>query len=121
MKTKTKKFFLTVLGGTAAGFANGLLGAGGGMLAVPILKKHGLKTKEAHSNSVAVIMPLSLFSAVMYLLNGSVKLSSARPFIPWGLLGAAAGTLLLKKLPDKWIKRLFAAFMIWAGVRLMLK
>ena len=37
---KSKKI-LTALLGMAIGFINGLLGAGGGMLAVPLLKKYG--------------------------------------------------------------------------------
>lgn len=91
------------------------------MLAVPALQKCGLERKKAHANSVAVIMPLSLFSAVLYLINGNVTLSDALPFVPWGLIGAAVGTFLLRKLPDKWIRRLFAIFMIWAGIRLLMR
>lgn len=116
---KVSENLKSVAGGLIAGFANGLLGAGGGMLAVPALQKSGLGRKEAHANSVAVIMPLSLFSAVLYLVNGSVTVSDALLFVPWGLIGAAVGTFLLRKLPDKWIRRLFAVFMIWAGIRLL--
>ncbi len=118
---KVSENLKSTVGGLIAGFANGMLGAGGGMLAVPALQKSGLDRKEAHSSSVAVILPLSLFSAVLYLLNGNVKLSDALPFIPWGLIGAVAGTFLLRRLPDKWIRRIFAAFMIWAGIRLLLR
>ena len=39
------------------GIINGLLGAGGGMLAVPALKKLGLSQKDAHRNALAVILP----------------------------------------------------------------
>ncbi len=118
MKEKTNNL-LTVGGGLLAGFVNGLLGAGGGMLSVPILERSNLEKKKAHASAVAVIMPLSLFSATLYLINGSVTVSDAVKYIPWGLLGAAAGTLLLKKLPDKWIRRIFAIFMIWAGITLL--
>lgn len=120
MKEKTNNL-LTVGGGLLTGFVNGLFGAGGGMLSVPILGKYGLKKKESHASAVAVIMPLSLFSATLYLLNGSVTINDAVKYIPWGLLGAAVGTLLLKKLPDKWIRRIFAIFMIWAGITLFMR
>ncbi len=120
MKEKTNAL-LTTGGGLLIGFVNGLLGAGGGMLAVPILERSNLEKKKAHASAVAVIMPLSLLSAVLYLINGSVTVGDAVKYIPWGLLGAAVGTFLLKKLPDKWIRRLFAIFMIWAGIRLFMR
>lgn len=109
------------LGGLASGFINGLLGAGGGMLTVPILKSFDLERKEAHANSVAVIMPLSLFSAILYLVAGKVEVSDVLPFLPWGLLGAVVGTAVLKKISNKWLKILFSAFMIWAGFRLLMR
>lgn len=118
---KKKHRLKALLGGFAAGFVNGMLGAGGGMLAVPALKGCGLDRKESHANSVAVIMPLSLFSAILYLSAGNVAFTDALPYLPSGLAGAAAGAALLSKVPDKWLRRLFSLFMIWAGVRLMLK
>ena len=120
MKDKTNTL-LTVGGGLLTGFVNGLLGAGGGMLAVPILERFDIEKKKAHASAVAVIMPLSLFSAVLYLINGSVTIGDAVKYVPWGLLGAAVGTFLLKKLPDKWIRRMFSVFMIWAGIRLFMR
>ena len=64
--------------GGITGFLNGLLGAGGGMVAVPVLKKQ-MDTKEAHATSIAIIIPMSIFSATSYLLKGSVKKKSALP------------------------------------------
>lgn len=121
LKNKVKSNLKTILYGAGTGFVNGLLGAGGGMLAVPALVSSGLSRKKAHANSVAVIMPLSLLSAVMYLCSDSVSLGDALPYIPSCLIGAAAGSLLLGKFPDGWLKRIFAVFMIWAGIRLMLR
>ena len=120
MKNKNNTL-LTVGGGLLTGFINGLLGAGGGMLTVPILEKANLEKKKAHASAVAVIMPLSLFSAILYLVNGNVTVNDALKYVPWGLLGAGVGTFLLKKLPDKWLKRIFAIFMIWAGIRLFMR
>ena len=104
-----------------AGFANGLLGAGGGMLAVPILKKCGLEQKKCHSGSVAVIMPLSMLSAAMYIKSGSVDITDALTYIPWGIIGAVIGTVALKKISNAWLRRLFSCFMIWAGVKLLMR
>ena len=103
------------------GFINGLIGAGGGTVAVPMLKRLGLEPKQAHAGSIAIIWPLSAISAALYLRAGEVRLTDALGYIPAGAVGAVIGAWLLGRLPDKWVRRVFAVFMIWAGVRLMLR
>jgi uncharacterized membrane protein YfcA len=121
LKRFKKQTIIALLGGAATGFLNGLLGAGGGIVAVPSLKAAGTKGNKAHACSIAVIVPLSAFSAALYLINGSVKLIDALPFVPWGVIGAVLGALVLKKIPSKWLKRIFGVFVLWAGVRLLMK
>ena len=116
-----KKKLLPLILGLITGFINGLLGAGGGMLAVPALKKMGLSEKEAHKNAVAVILPLTLISAVLYILNGRVEIADCLIYIPGGLVGALLGTFIMKKISAKWLSVIFGGFMIWAGVRMILK
>ena len=103
------------------GIINGLLGAGGGMLAVPLLKNEGLGQKEAHATSIALILPLSVISAVTYLLKGSVDLGDAVPYLLPGAIGAVLGAFLLGKISDKWLRKVFGVFMIWAGIRLLMR
>lgn len=118
---KAKAWFLPAAGGVGVGLINGLLGAGGGMLAVPLLRRCGLSTKQAHAGSIAVIWPLCGFSGALYWMQGRVTLAEALPFWVPGAVGAVAGAFLLGRLPDRWIRRIFALFMIWAGVRLLMK
>lgn len=105
--------------GVSVGLVNGVFGAGGGMIAVPLLKKLGLNQKSAHANAVAVILPITVISAIMYLVKGSVNLSDSFAFIPTGLIGSVVATFLLKKFSNKWLQKIFAVFMIYAGVRLL--
>ena len=107
--------------GLLVGVVNGLFGAGGGMLAVPILKKIGLSQKEAHANAIAVIVPVTLVSASLYLLRGSVEFKDALYYVPTGVIGALLGTFCLKKISPLWLKRIFGVFMVYAGVRLFLR
>ena len=116
-----KNKIITILFGFFVGIINGLLGAGGGMIAVPALKKLGLSQKDAHRNAVAVILPLAVFSAALYLFRGNVSISDTLVYIPAGLVGAGVGTLLLKKISPKWLTVIFGAFMIYSGVRLILR
>ena len=116
-----KKYGKYILSGTAVGVINGLFGAGGGMVAVPLLKKYGLTQKEAHENAVALILPITLISAVMYLVKDYVNLKDSLIFIPTGVIGALLGTYIIKKINPTLLKRIFGAFMIYAGIRLLLK
>ena len=121
LTSSKKNNLLTAAAGLAVGIVNGLLGAGGGMIAVPLLKKLGLSQKQAHANAVAVILPITVLSAVLYLIRGYVRLSDCLIFIPGGLLGSLIGTYFLKKISPRWLKRIFGGFMVYAGVRLLLR
>lgn len=116
---KIKKHVTSVALGIAVGIINGIFGAGGGMLAVPILKSKGLNQKLSHANAVAVILPITVISAILYLAKGNVTLANSLPFIPTGLLGSVAATFLLQKFSNKILQKTFAAFMIYAGIRLL--
>ena len=120
MKIRLKK---AVLHGCAAGFIagilNGLLGAGGGMVIVPMLERSGLEPTRAHATSIAVIVPLCILSAAFYLQGGSLKLTDALPYIPAGLIGAYAGAKLLPHIPARILRRIFGAFMLYAAYHLL--
>lgn len=117
---KKKKIYFAAIG-ALAGIINGLLGAGGGIIAVPMLYKSGIETKKAHATSIALILPLSIVSSIFYIINGNVEIGSALSFIPAGLAGALIGAFLLKKISSVWLKRIFGAFMIFSGVRMFLR
>jgi uncharacterized membrane protein YfcA len=115
------KKFIASFFGVLVGVINGTIGAGGGLVAIPIIKKFNTPQKSAHSTAVAVLMPISAVSAFSYLRAGHVAFSDAAPFILPSVIGAVIGTYLLKKIPTTWLKRIFSVFMIYAGVRLLLK
>ncbi len=111
-----KKLFS--LWGACAGLLSGLLGAGGGMVAVPILKTK-MSEKEAHATSVAIILPICAVSAIFYLQQGAVSIYDALPYLLWGLIGSAIGVVLMKKLSGSVLRKIFALMMLWAGIRLI--
>ncbi len=116
MLRKIKHAFFGIL----AGFLNGLLGAGGGMIVVPMLQSE-IDTKRSHSTCVAVILPITIVSALWYLADGRVTLGDASVYMIFGVPGALIGTFLLQKLDKTIIKKAFALLIIWAGVRILLK
>ena len=64
------KKVLPWLAGLLTGFFGGLLGGGGGLVAVPLLRVCGLEGKEVHATSLAVTLSLSCLSAWLYLRAG---------------------------------------------------
>ena len=116
-----KKKVFAALGGVLIGIMNGLLGAGGGMLAVPLLKHFGLDQTRAHATSIAVILPLSIITTAAYLLLGRFELANAAIYLLPGAAGALAGALLLAKIPQRWLRKIFACLIIWAGIRMVMQ
>ena len=113
--------WLTALGVFFVVIVNSLFGAGGGMLSVPLLQKSNLTQTQAHASSIAVIFPLSLLSSVLYVTSGKVALMQAVPYFPVAVIGAIAGSLLLPRIPAKWLRRIFGIFMLWAGIRMVMR
>lgn len=117
------KFFNTYgilsIRGMLIGIINGLLGAGGGMLAVPFLTKSGLTQTKAHATSIAIIFPISLFSSILYLSAKQVYFQDAIFFMIWGILGTFIGVWLLPKISQKILQKLFSLISILAGFRLL--
>lgn len=116
---KGKNFLKNALFGVLIGGINGFFGSGGGIVCVPLLVKSGFERKQAHANAVAVILPITTISAVNYLLRGYVNIKDSIYFIPGGIIGAFLGAWLMKRLSTNAIRKIFGAFMIWAGWRLI--
>ena len=116
-KIKWHLVFLGVIGG----FLNGLFGAGGGTVVVPMLKKEGYSQKQAHATSVAIILPITIVSASFYLFRDPVPFKEIYPFVIGGIVGAPVGAYLLKKIDVKWLKRIFGVLILIMAVRMILK
>lgn len=110
--------FTYILAGGIAGAVNGLLGAGGGMVLVPLLTLLGkMNEDKVFPTSVSIICPICLVS--LSVSPGLINLpwSEAWPYliasIPGGLLAGA----LAKKIPVKWLHRALGILIIYGGVR----
>ena len=107
--------------GALAGAVNGLFGGGGGMVLVPLLSGWcGMEGKRSFATCVAVILPLSAVSAAVYLLRQGFELAAARPYLLGGLAGGLVGGRLFRCVSVEWLRGLFAAFLVYGGVRYLL-
>ena len=106
------------IAGGAAGLANGLFGGGGGMVFLPILSRWGgLEQRKLYATCVGVIFPVCLVSAAVYLFRGGVSLGAALPYLAGGLIGGYLGGKLYGRVSPRLLRRIFAAFLVYAGVR----
>lgn len=109
------------LSGAAAGAANGLFGAGGGMILVPLLTRWaGLEDKKAFATSISIIAPLCLVSIGVYCFQGSLDFWAALPYLIGGFCGGLIGGKLFRKVPAKLLHRLLGLIIIYGGVRSIL-
>lgn len=107
--------------GGLAGLVNGFFGGGGGMVLVPLLTGScGLDQQEAFANSVLIIFPLCALSSVIYLFRGDVDLIAALPYLAGGLLGGFIGGKIFKGISPKLLRKVFAAFILYGGVKALL-
>lgn len=106
--------------GIVTGTANGLFGAGGGMIAVPALTAV-LKQEErrAHATAIAVILPLTVLSATFYVSKGFVDWGMTAWVTPGGIIGGFIGAKLLGICPEYILRRIFAVFIIIAAVKIL--
>lgn len=120
MTENIKEKLYLILTGVVTGLANGFFGGGGGMIVVPLLTfLLKMKTKSAHATAIAIILPVSVISAIVYFIKGSFDFSVGLPSGSGVVLGGIAGAWLLGKLSSKWITRIFAVVMLAAGVKLL--
>lgn len=103
--------------GAVTGIANGFFGSGGGIVAVPLLKKSGFKAKEAHACSLALTLPLSAASAVLYLHENAFDIGKALVLLPFGLAGALTGAFLIKRLSAAQLSGVFGVLLVISGIR----
>lgn len=101
MKSDKRAEVKSIVCGAATGAANGLFGGGGGMIAVPLLRAQGLEEKRAHATAIAVILPVSLLSFLLYAFRGFFDFSVALPVALGGFAGGFAGAKLLCVLPKR--------------------
>ena len=116
-----KQIYKYLIAGGLAGAVNGLFGAGGGLLLVPLLIGWAeLEEKKAFATSVAIILPLSIASYVTFCLQGGNVWKDSLPYLLGGILGGLLSARFFKKIPAVWLHRLFGGLILYGGVKAVL-
>ncbi len=107
--------------GFTSGILNGLFGSGGGIAAVPLLERLGIEPKKSHATSVIIIFFLSIAAVIGYYIGGNLDFGTAHALVPSGLAGAATGGIMLKKIDNSLLRRIFGTVMLISAVRMLTK
>ena len=104
--------------GMLAGAVNGLFGAGGGIVLVPLLTLlTPLEDAAVFPASVSIILPICLVSLLFTAYTGEIPWQQSVPY----LIGSAAGGVLAgfwgRKIPVKWLHRGLGILILLGGIR----
>lgn len=106
-----------IIAGAAAGAVNGLFGAGGGMVLVPMLSGcRDYSEREVFSSSIVIILPICLVS----LLTGTdtaLPWQVAWPYLLGGTIGGGCAVLFGKRIRPKLLHQILGLLILYGGVR----
>ena len=105
-----------IIAGLAAGVVNGLFGAGGGMILVPLLSRcDDFTEQEVFSSSILIILPICIVS--LLTSADAIVWKDALPFLLGGSLGGVLAVLLGKRIPTILLHRALGLMILYGGVR----
>ena len=113
---------LSILFGAFVGFALGLTGGGGSLLAVPLLV-YGLAIapRDAFGISLAAVGTMALAGVIPKLRNRQVEIGTGVLFAVAGMAGAPIGTWVAGQIPESVLLILFAVLMLIVAVQMWIK
>ncbi|MBQ2767943.1 MAG: sulfite exporter TauE/SafE family protein [Clostridia bacterium] len=124
MKKKPFPLWAILLCGFTAGIMNGLLGAGGGIILIFVLRSVlGTETdgRDVYATALAVTLPITLLSALRYHAAGQLSLPSFLPLALPAIIGGIVGAVLLDRINAGITKRIFAAIVIFSGLNMLFR
>lgn len=116
MVKKEKLGYLTA--GICAGAVNGLFGAGGGMLLLPLLSLLAKPEEDTlFPTSIGIILPICVTSLLFTSVPESFSWAMALPYLIGSAVGGVLAGIWGKKIPTTWLHRVLGLLILWGGVR----
>ena len=113
-----KRYRGLLLAGFFAGAVNGLFGAGGGMILVPLLSLAAHCSEEdIFTSSIAIILPICLISLTATAWMGHIPWAAALPYLPGSAVGGFLAGKYGQKIPALWLHRGLGLMILWGGIR----
>ena len=115
-----KKYAKEIAIGLVTGLLNGLFGAGGGSIVVPVMEMFsGVDEKMYHATAIAIIFLLSCVSSVFYLTHGFFDLKLWIPVTIGGMAGGLVGAKTLAKISKSSLKIIFGGIIMITALKLI--
>lgn len=114
-------FVLFLATGFVMGFLSGLLGIGGGVILVPMLVfLFGMEQHLAQGISMLLIIPVSC-AGLWALRKEKLLNTNVAAQIAFGaVIGTIISASLVQHVPAHILRKIFGAFVLYAGVKMML-
>ena len=110
------------LTGAVSGVISGLFCVGGGIIIVPALTYFlNLPIKTAIGSSLAIIIPTALMGASKHFHQGNIDWKVVMSVAPMAVAGGYAGAWLTQHIEPAYIRKGFAALMIYVGIQQFFK
>ena len=115
-----KKHWKEMLIGLSVGVLNGVFGAGGGSLFVPLAEKFlKMEQKTAHATAIPIILVLSAISSYFYIRRGFFDFNIWLYVSIGGLLGGFVGAKFLGRISKRWLKIGFGGIICITAVKMI--
>jgi len=107
--------------GLIAGLVGGTLGVGGGIIIVPaLIFILGYTQHQAQGTSIAFMLPpIGILAAYNYYKAGHINIRVALILTVAFVIGAYFGSMLSVNIPDKILKKIFGAFMLFVALKII--
>lgn len=113
----------TTVGGVAMGAVAALLGVGGSVMTVPLLRRHGFSMKHCISHANPLSLPVALCATITYTFDGwgkipdsgfigYISLTTLVTLVAAGAIGITISQRYFPKIPDWWHAQLYILLLI---------
>lgn len=114
-------WWLFIILGVFAGLVSGTLGLGAGAVLIPALVlSWSFEQKSAQGTALAVMVPMALVGALRYWKNPEIDMSLTiiLLIVAGAIAGTLAGTELASRLPNEYLRKIFAIVLVVVAVRM---
>jgi uncharacterized protein len=114
--------FTSVWIGLVAGIFGGMVGLGGGIVAIPLMvSQFKISHHMATATSLVAVVFTGLTGAFIYFSQGAIDVTAALLIVPIAMFTARFGANIANGLPEWKLKRVFGSYLIFVALLMLCK